>query len=140
MRSAMGILCSRKQAGSGVPRHVKHHLTIAAQVPRAECVISRDEFDNATAAQRKNPHQLASVRVCFHQIKSLAVTYFHIDKVDTSIGAERFHFRVRKGIGWFPLAMAARQTGRSGEVMSSPPLIRTICFDALSHSSQSITP
>jgi len=36
--------------------------------------------------------------------------------------------------------MAARQTGRSGEVMSSPPLIRTICFDALSHSSQSITP
>lgn len=68
------------------------------------------------------------------------MTYFHIDKVDTSIGAERFHFRVRKGIGWFPLAMAARQTGRSGEVMSSPPLIRTICFDALSHSSQSITP
>ena len=26
------------------------------------------------------------------------------------IGAERFHFRVRNGIGWFPLAMAARQT------------------------------
>src|SRR5271170_1472798 len=49
-----------------------------------------------------------------HQIKSLAVTYFHIDKVDTSIGAERFHFRVRKGIGWFPLAMAARQTGCKG--------------------------
>ena len=24
------------------------------------------------------------------------MTYFHIDKVDTSIGAERFHFRVRK--------------------------------------------
>ena len=54
------------------------------------------------------------VRVSIHQIKSLAVTYFHIDKVDTSIGAERFHFRVRKGIGWFPLAMAARQTGRNG--------------------------
>src|SRR5580693_5416559 len=48
------------------------------------------------------------------QIKSLAVTYFHIDKVDTSIGAERFHFRVRKGIGWFPLAMAARQNGCRG--------------------------
>ena len=43
-------------------------------------------------------------------IKSLAVTYFRIDKANTSIGAERFHFRVRKGIGWFPLAMAARQT------------------------------
>src|SRR6266581_645911 len=50
----------------------------------------------------------------FFKIKSLAVTYFHIDKVDTSIGAERFHFRVRKGIGWFPLAMAARQTGCRG--------------------------
>jgi hypothetical protein len=42
------------------------------------------------------------------------VTYFHIDKANTSIGAERFHFRVRKGIGWFPLAMAARQTGCKG--------------------------
>jgi hypothetical protein len=48
------------------------------------------------------------------QIKSLAVTYFRIDKANTSIGAERFHFRVRKGIGWFPLAMAARQTGCKG--------------------------
>src|SRR5258708_13163150 len=63
-----------------------------------------------STCNKKNPHQLSPVRVHFHQIKSLAVTYFHIDKVDTSIGAERFHFRVRKGIGWFPLAMAARQT------------------------------
>ena len=29
----------------------------------------------------------------------------------TTIGAERFHFRVRNGIGWFPLAIAARKTG-----------------------------
>ena len=29
----------------------------------------------------------------------------------TIIGAERFHFRVRDGFGWFPLAIAARQTG-----------------------------
>ena len=29
----------------------------------------------------------------------------------TTIGAKRFHFRVRDGIGWFTLAMAARQTG-----------------------------
>lgn len=42
--------------------------------------------------------------------KSLAVSYFHVAKHHTIIGAERFHFRVRKGIGWFPLAMAARQT------------------------------
>ena len=30
----------------------------------------------------------------------------------TIIGAEQFHFRVREGIGWFPLAMAARQFSR----------------------------
>ena len=70
------------------------------------------------------------------KIKSLAVTYFHIDKVDTSIGAERFHFRVRKGIGWFPLAMAARQTVCNGRVMARPPRIRTICFDVCRKSSQ----
>ena len=43
--------------------------------------------------------------------KSLAVTYSCMVKDHTTIGAERFHFRVRKGIGWFPLAMTARQTG-----------------------------
>jgi hypothetical protein len=32
-------------------------------------------------------------------------------KPQTIIGAERFHFRVRDGIGWFPLAIAARQAG-----------------------------
>ena len=46
----------------------------------------------------------------FH-FKSLAVTYSCMAKDHTTIGAERFHFRVRKGIGWFPLAIAARQTG-----------------------------
>ena len=30
-------------------------------------------------------------------------------KSHTTIGAERFHFRVRNGIGWFPLAIAARR-------------------------------
>ena len=45
------------------------------------------------------------------RFKSLAVTYSCMVDDHTTIGAERFHFRVRKGIGWFPLAMAARQTG-----------------------------
>src|ERR1700683_2926147 len=96
------------------------------------------------AAPKKNPRQLSPTGVWFHQFKSLAVTYFHIDKVDTSIGAERFHFRVRKGIGWFPLAMAARQTGCKGaESWLSPFTNSTICFDprinpGLSHSSQLI--
>ena len=44
--------------------------------------------------------------------RSLAVTYSGMPEGHTTIGAERFHFRVRNGIGWFPLAMAARQTVR----------------------------
>ena len=43
--------------------------------------------------------------------KILAVSYSHMGRPHTTIGAERFHFRVRDGIGWFPLAIAARQTG-----------------------------
>jgi hypothetical protein len=43
-------------------------------------------------------------------IRCLAVTYSHMGKPHTTIGAEQFHFRVRNGIGWFPLAIAARQT------------------------------
>ena len=42
--------------------------------------------------------------------KSLAVPYFRVGSPHTIIGAEQFHFRVRNGIGWFPLAIAARQT------------------------------
>jgi hypothetical protein len=36
--------------------------------------------------------------------KILAVSYSHMGRPHTTIGAERFHFRVRNGIGWFPLA------------------------------------
>jgi hypothetical protein len=42
-------------------------------------------------------------------LRGLAVSYFRMGKPHTIIGAERFHFRVRNGIGWFPLAMATRQ-------------------------------
>jgi hypothetical protein len=41
--------------------------------------------------------------------KSLAMSYSHMGRPHTTIGAERFHFRVRNGIGWFPLANFARQ-------------------------------
>src|SRR5579872_5981646 len=53
----------------------------------------------------------------------LAVTYSGMPERHTTIGAERFHFRVRNGIGWFPLAMAARQTcrGSSRWTFSGPP-------------------
>ena len=41
-------------------------------------------------------------------IKYLAVPYFRMGKPHTIIGAKRFHYRVRDGIGWFPLAIAAK--------------------------------
>ncbi len=37
----------------------------------------------------------------------LATTYSHKTYRLTTIGAEAFHFRVRNGTGWFPLAMVA---------------------------------
>ena len=37
--------------------------------------------------------------------------YFRMAKCHTIIGAKRFHFRVRDGIGWFTLAMVTKQTG-----------------------------
>ena len=43
--------------------------------------------------------------------RSLTVTYSRMATGHTTIGAERFHFRVRNGIGWFPLAHAVRQKG-----------------------------
>ena len=43
--------------------------------------------------------------------KSLAIPYFRMATCHTIIGAKRFHFRVRDGIGWFTLAMFTRQTG-----------------------------
>ena len=70
--------------------------------------------EDKNASNKKAPIRFRGWGLRYHQIKNLAVTYFHIDKVDTIIGAERFHFRVRKGIGWFPLAMAARQNGCRG--------------------------
>ena len=44
------------------------------------------------------------------------MTYSHLAYGQTTIGAERFHFRVRNGIGWFPPAMTARKTG------AAPPI------------------
>ena len=38
------------------------------------------------------------------------MTYSGMPERHTTIGAERFHFRVRNGIGWFPPAMTARKT------------------------------
>ena len=53
-------------------------------------------------------------------VRCLAASYFHMGRPQTIIGAERFHFRVRDGVGWFPLAMTARQTPLSGKRLLSP--------------------
>jgi hypothetical protein len=60
----------------------------------------------AESAKRKSPAGFPAGL----SFRSLAVTYSGMPEGHTTIGAERFHFRVRNGIGWFPLAMAARQT------------------------------
>ena len=52
--------------------------------------------------------------------KCLTVSYSHMGKPHTTIGAELLHFRVRDGIGWFKLAMAARQTGRWADKINPP--------------------
>ena len=39
------------------------------------------------------------------------MTYFHMGKPHTIIGAIWFHFRVRDGIGWYPDAVVAGRTG-----------------------------
>ena len=50
------------------------------------------------------------------------MTYSSVATGETTIGAERFHFRVRNGIGWFPLANAARETLHNPEVSVLTPM------------------
>ena len=56
---------------------------------------------------------------------TLAATYSDMAYGHTTIGAGRFHFRVRNGIGWFPLAMAAREyffsNALAAEAAGMPP-------------------
>ena len=51
--------------------------------------------------------------LCWSQslIKILAMTYFHMGKPHTIIGARLFHFWVRDGIRWVQTAMVARKNG-----------------------------
>src|SRR5690606_10527910 len=43
--------------------------------------------------------------------RCLTMSYSHMGRPHTTIGAERFHVRVRDGIGWFTLAIVIRQNG-----------------------------
>ena len=46
----------------------------------------------------------------------------------TIIGAKQFHFRVRDGIGWYPLAIAARQTCICQEIHDSENCKCAVCL------------
>ena len=72
--------------------------------------ISIDYFNNLNT-DFKQKKTISKAEMVSFVLKSLAVSYSHMGRPHTTIGAERFHFRVRKGIGWFPLAIAARKTG-----------------------------
>jgi hypothetical protein len=63
---------------------------------------------------KKNPSLIAWV----FQDKRLAIPYFRMANCHTIIGAKRFHFRVRDGIGWFTFAMVTKQTGMSRRRLS----------------------
>ena len=56
---------------------------------------------------RQKPRHLAVSGPCLHE-KPGSDLLWH-GNCHTTIGAEHFHFRVRNGIGWFLLAIAARQ-------------------------------
>ncbi len=43
------------------------------------------------------------------QIKNLAMSYSHMGKPHTTIGAISFHFWVRNGVRWVQNAMVAKQ-------------------------------
>ena len=50
-------------------------------------------------------------------IRSLTMTYSHMGRPHTTIGAKSFHFWVRYGIRWFQLAMVVKQYCMSSEVL-----------------------
>ena len=114
---------------AAISSHLPHPTRARELLPRVHHQIDTRWQESASARQRmsderwplancerlgmtpcrcnKKPRELALPGFCD---KSLAVTYFHMRRPHTIIGAEQFHFRVRDGIGWFPLAIAARQT------------------------------
>ena len=59
------------------------------------------------SAPIKKPHPLGWG--FFIRMGSLAMTYSHMGRPHTTIGAKTFHFWVRNGVRWFHLAMVAKQ-------------------------------
>ena len=88
-------------------------VTITSKRPNADIIRQRCRLVHTIRSigqnncHKKGPEAPESFGAFY--MRSLAVTYSGMACGHTTIGAERFHFRVRNGIGWFPLAMAARQ-------------------------------
>ena len=68
-------------------------------------------YTNFLIAPSQKKTQAFTTWVC---VRCLAIPYFRMANCHTIIGAKRFHFRVRDGIGWFTLAMVTKQTGSVG--------------------------
>ena len=89
------------------PPVARETLAVQLTLPLAGCVKDFHLQESAPCrAHKKKPLLVSQQGFSF---RSLAVTYSGMPEGHTTIGAERFHFRVRNGIGWFPLAIAARQ-------------------------------
>jgi hypothetical protein len=125
----IAALTTRLIDGDLCDRHINHvtsdKLTSFEGIHRPPTPLQCDQTDKSNG---KSPAGL--IRQGFPTFKSLAVTYSCMPEGHTTIGAQRFHFRVRNGIGWFPPAIAARQTGsRTSVDCSTNTGIRKL-FDA----------
>lgn len=108
-RKCPGTVCLSRISHAGRAPSLQSALGKARPIPRHHTLGNiASQTRHAEPGAQKNP---GTYKVPgFSVLKSLAVSYSHTEKLRTTIGAERFHFRVRNGIGWFPLAIAARQT------------------------------
>ena len=77
--------------------------------PARPCTLKSQTTSHRSESLTRKEKPLKSFDLRGFSVKSLAVTYSGMPEGHTTIGAERFHFRVRNGIGWFPLAVATRQ-------------------------------
>ena len=76
-------------------------------------------YRRVKSAHKKNPPSRLGWRIFDYYLSAvrrglnrcLTMSYSHMGRPHTTIGAERFHCWVREGIRWFTLAMVVRQFG-----------------------------
>ena len=106
LRAIAAVHPAVKAIGAQRPLSPAAAAVFAVEDRSGDCIGSLPIGNTGTAWSTKKPPTFPSG--ASHGI--LAVTYSHLAYGQTTIGAERFHFRVRNGIGWFPPAMTARKT------------------------------